>query len=63
VFFEKHPCFWAKNGETCIFGLKTATKKHKYEPKIVQKSSKFAQISMICGQKKRENRVGFSACG
>ena len=45
--FEKHPCFWAKNGETCVFGLKTATKKRQYEPKIVQKSPKRAQIDMF----------------
>jgi hypothetical protein len=51
VFFEKHPHFWAKNGETCIFGLKKRIKKRKYEPEIVQKSSKFAQISMIWKQK------------
>jgi hypothetical protein len=36
VFLKKHPCFWAKNGETCIFGLKTPTKKRAYEPKSVQ---------------------------
>ena len=31
VFFKKHPRFWAKNGETCVFGLKTRVKKHKNE--------------------------------
>jgi cytochrome b subunit of formate dehydrogenase len=50
VFFKKHPYFWAKNGERCIFGLKTRAQKRKYEPKIVQKMQIRAQISMIWGK-------------
>jgi hypothetical protein len=57
VFFEKHPCFWAKNEETCIFGLKTRVKKRKYEPKIIQKTPKSAQISMIWGSKMQLSNI------
>jgi hypothetical protein len=59
VFFQKHPHFWAKNGEICIFGLKTRAQNRKIEPKIIQKSSKFAQISMNWRQKQREKKVEF----
>jgi hypothetical protein len=60
VFFEKHPCFWGKNEEKCIFGLKRATEKRKYEPKMRQKTPKRAPISMFLMQKERENKALFS---
>jgi hypothetical protein len=59
VFFQKRPHFWAKNGDICIFGLKTRVKKRKYEPKIIQKPQKSAQISMILAQKGRKIRLYF----
>jgi hypothetical protein len=43
VFFKKHPHFWAKNGERCVFGLKTHAQKRKNEPKMNTKRTKRTQ--------------------
>jgi hypothetical protein len=45
--FEKHPCFWAENGDICVFGLKTRVKNCANEPKIVQKTQKRTRNDVI----------------
>ena len=55
-FLKKHPHFWAKNGETCVFGLKTATKKRKNEQirtNMNTNAHKCAQISIKKANKER----------